>query len=75
MTSHIRLLISYRIDDYLDTDVNRNMWSEGWLTKIKQLPDLIICCQKMCPVCGKQLNERKGSNGLSRNRSLTVRER
>ena len=50
------------------------MWSGGGLHKFKQPQDLIICGQKLGPECRKQLNERKSSNGLSRNRSSTMRE-
>ena len=42
--------------------------------KFKQSPDLIIRGPKFGPGCQKQLNERKSSNGLSRNRSSTVQE-
>ena len=44
------------------------------LQKFKQLPDLTICGQKYGLARQKQLNERKSSNGLSRNRSSTMRE-
>ena len=43
--------------------------------KLKQTQDLIICGQKFGLECPKTLNERKSCNGLSINRSLTMRER
>ena len=47
----------------------------GGLHKFKQLPGLILCGQKFGQVCQKQLDERKSSNGQSRNRSSTMREK
>ena len=49
------------------------LWSGG-LHKFEQLPDLKKCGQRFGQACQKQLNEKKSSNGLSRNRRSTMRE-
>ena len=44
------------------------------LPRLKQLPDLIVCGQKLGLACQKQLRKRKGKNGLQKNQSSTALE-
>ena len=50
-------------------------WSGERRKQFKQQQGLIICGQKFGSECQKQPNEKKSSNGLSRNRSPTMREK
>ena len=67
-----------------ESSCNSQYWVKNLLTdicgpgcgfqKFKQQPGLISGDQKFGPECQKQPNEKKSSNGLSRNRSSTMCE-